>query len=456
MKAPQRIDRKTFLAHLRHSGLVPEPQLARALRALPETSRARPLARALVGRGLLTRFQAERLLAGRTAGFLLGQYRILDQVGRGGMGRVYKAEHRTMRRTVALKVLSPGVLGNDRAVELFLHEVRAVAQLVHPNVVTAYDANEVDGKYFLVLEFVDGPNLNQLVRRQGPLPVGLACDYARQVAGALQAAHGLGMVHRDVKPSNLLVQWRGAPGASSPGLVKVSDFGLARLHDPARADADDSAPPTILTRANTVMGTPDYLSPEQSRDLHATDIRSDLYSLGCTLYFLLTGSVPFPGGTALDKLVRHCTESPAPVGSLRPDAPPGVVAIVERLMAKDPAERFQTPAELAEALAPFAVSGPTPWAPSRAGGEEGPETPADNVPVDSGADLPLAPDSGELAALGDTVPEAGRTIGPPLSRVLTRLDAQARQRRLRSAFLWAFGITGALLGAAAALAMVLK
>src|SRR5262249_40104871 len=158
--------------YLRASGLVAEEELSGLVRSLPEGS-GRAVARALVERGVLTRFQAERLLMGRTAGFLLGQYRVLEQIGKGGMGRGYKAEHRTMKRVVALKVLASTLLETERAVELFLHEVRAVAQLVHPNIVTAFDANAVDGRFYLVLEYVDGPNLDELVRRQGPLSAGL-------------------------------------------------------------------------------------------------------------------------------------------------------------------------------------------------------------------------------------------------------------------------------------------
>src|SRR5262249_46000823 len=189
-----------------------------------------------------------------------------------------------------------------------------------------------------------------------------ACDYVKQAANGLQSAHHLGMLHRDMKPANILVQRHGQEGDDSPGLVKISDFGLARLAQPY----DNHAPRgTILTKENTVMGTPDYLSPEQSRDLHKTDIRSDLYSLGCTFYFLLTGSVPFPGGTQLDKLIRHATEKPKPISSFRSDVPAELAAIVEKLMAKKPEDRYQTPAELAAALQPYAVSGPTPWAPSR-------------------------------------------------------------------------------------------
>ena len=319
MAASQSVDRQTFLSHLRSSGLVPEGTLRSA--SLPDTNRGRLVARALVESGLLTRFQAERLLAGRTAGFLLGQYRILDQIGRGGMGRVFKAEHLTMQRIVALKVLSPGLVDNERAHELFLREVRAAAQLVYPNIVTAYDANQIDGRYFLVMEYVDGLNLDQLVRKQGPLSVGLACDYVRQVAIGLQRAHALGMVHRDIKPANILAQRHGV-SEDSPGLVKISDFGLARLQTPGAATHSPNNAGTILTRDNTVMGTPDYLSPEQSRSLHKTDIRSDLYSLGCTFYFLLTGQVPFPGGNSLEKLIRHSTETCPIRSAARPPRPP--------------------------------------------------------------------------------------------------------------------------------------
>jgi eukaryotic-like serine/threonine-protein kinase len=360
MSALQSPDRKTFLANLRQSKLLTAAQLTGVLRVLPATARGQDVARALVKKELLTRFQAERLLAGRNTGFVLGRYRILDQLGRGGMGRVFKAEHRTMKRLVALKVLAPKLLQSERARTLFLREVQAAAQIVHPNVVAAFDANEEKGHYFLVLEYVDGPNLDQLVREQGPLPVGLACDYIKQTANGLQAAHALGMVHRDIKPSNLLVQRR-TPHEHSPGLLKISDFGLARLNAPPSGAAADHAG-TILTKQNTVMGTPDFLSPEQARDLHRADIRSDLYSLGCTFYYLLTGQVPFPGGTALEKLIRHSAEEPAPLADCRPDVPVAVAAIVRRLLCKAPTERYQTPRELAEALEPYAVGGPTPWA----------------------------------------------------------------------------------------------
>jgi serine/threonine-protein kinase len=395
------VDRQTFLCYLRASGLVAEVDLQAVLEDLPEVNRGRVVARALVERGLLTRFQAERLLIGRTSGFHLGQYRILDQIGRGGMGRVYRAEHRTMGRVVALKVLTPSLIESERAEDLFLREVRAAAQLAHPNIVTAFDANLVAGRFFLVMEYVDGPNLDQLVRKQGPLGVGLACDYIRQVACGLQCAHLLGMVHRDIKPANILVQRKGL-SEGQPGLVKISDFGLARLHTPNESGASQPPMGTILAKDNVVMGTPDYLSPEQSRNLHQVDIRSDLYSLGCTFYFLLTGQVPFPGGNALDKLIRHTTDFPLPVTAFRKEVPQPVLDIVNRLLAKHPDDRFQTPAELATALEPYSVSGVLPWAPPPTAMPLSEEMPVSAALAGSDPEM-QAVASDELAALNNTL-----------------------------------------------------
>jgi serine/threonine protein kinase len=460
MAASRSIDRQTFLAHLRQSGLVNDEKLAQIARDYLDQPRGRLIARDLVEKEVLTRFQAERLLMGRTTGFLLGQYRILEQIGRGGMGRVYRAHHRTMHRLVALKVLSADLLSTDRAVDLFLHEVRAIAQIVHPNIVTAFDANEINGRYYLVLEYVDGPNLDQLVRKQGPLSVGLACDYVRQVANGLQCAHLKGMVHRDIKPANLLVQWHGLNGDDSPGLVKISDFGLARLTQPIGAPTSVAMPRTILTTANTVMGTPDYLSPEQTRSIHKTDIRGDLYSLGCTFYYLLTGSVPFPGGNAMDKLIRHATEVPQGVADFRSDVPAEVLAIVDKLLRKHSEDRYQTPAELAEALQPYAVSGPTPWAPIRPSPSspfvDALATPADFDGEANTTEVNSADPDGDLAAL--SAPLSGGDVPIPVNidghtTRSTRCEEQAR-RSFRLAMSRASVVVaglGALVGAIAAL-----
>jgi serine/threonine protein kinase len=396
MPSQQPIDREKekekFLKRLRRSGLLSLEQLKHVDEAAAGTARAKDLARTLISRGILTRFQAEMVMAGRTDGFVLGQYRILDQVGRGGMGRVFKAEHMTMNRIVALKVLSNSLTRTDRARQLFQREVRAAAKLVHPNIVTAFDANQTDDRIYLVMEYVDGPNLQELVQELGPVPVGHACDFIRQAALGLHYAFEMGMVHRDIKPANLLLQRGGSFGGS---VVKILDFGLARLHEPEppKESGSDSLPAV----EQAVMGTPDFLSPEQAKNLHNVDIRSDVYSLGCTFFYLLTGQVPFPGGTALEKLVRHGSEPAMPVSSLRSDVPPEVSSLVTRLMAKDPENRFQTPMELAVALTPFSVpTSNTFLAPAPAGS---------GGPMPSGGDSPWAHlDSNEGNALIGTMP----------------------------------------------------
>lgn len=346
------VDRETFLYNLRQSGLVSSRECRDVLERVPDTDRGRAVARALVEKGLLTKFQAELLLIGRTAGFFLGQYKIIDQIGQGGMGRVYKAIHQTMNRVVALKVLAPHLMKTTKAQKLFRREVQAAARLIHPNIVTAYDANKIQGRHYLAMEYVSGPNLDQLIRAKGPLKVGAACEIIRQAALGLEYAHEHGMVHRDIKPANLLLQ---RSRSKDSFLVKILDFGLARLQAP------DAAAGTIVTNENLVMGTPDFLSPEQARSLHQVDIRADIYSLGCCFYVLLTGQVPFAGGTTLEKLIRHSSEDPEPVTNFRQDVPEEVLAVLARMMARDPDDRFQTPAEIIPAMAPFAAIASTPW-----------------------------------------------------------------------------------------------
>jgi putative intracellular protease/amidase len=256
------------------------------------------------------------------------------------MGVVYQAEHRLMGRTVALKVLGPELVNHPTAVERFRREVRAAARLAHPNIVAAYDADQAGDLHFLVMEFIAGVNLAALVEAGGPLPVPQACGCAVQAAQGLQHAFEQGMVHRDIKPQNLML--------TPQGQVKILDFGLARLRREGREHGD------ALTRAGVVLGTPDYIAPEQTGDSQSVDIRADVYSLGCTLYFLLTGQVPFPQGSAVDKLLLHARGRPRRLAELRPDLPPGLVAVVERMMAKDPVRRYQTPGEVALILTPFA------------------------------------------------------------------------------------------------------
>jgi serine/threonine-protein kinase len=424
---PTQMDRKTFLANLRRSGLVSAGDIRAVKHALPKTERGRVIARALVEQGLLTKFQAELLLAGRTQGFILGQYRILDQLGQGGMGRVFKAMHQTMNRVVALKVLAPQLVKTEKAQRLFQREVRAAARLIHANIVTAYDANQVGDRHYLVMEYVDGPNLDQLVRDQGPLPVGLACELIRQVANGLQHAFEMGMVHRDIKPANILVQAGQGERRSGPCMAKILDFGLARLQERDQ----EGGPGPIVVRENVVLGTPDFLSPEQARNLNQVDIRSDLYSLGCTLYFLLTAQVPFPGGTTLEKLIRHSTEEPKPVEQVRTDLPPVLAEIVRRLMAKNIVERFQTPAEAAAALAPLAVQSAAVWDGSAA--TRPPDALATLTPSDIFSEVDAAPapaSSHSGSALAGTVgPEAYATPISAGGMSSLRLGGGAAPRR---------------------------
>jgi serine/threonine-protein kinase len=285
------------------------------------------------------------------------RYRVLGELGVGGMGVVYKAEHRIMGRVVALKVMAPQLTAKAGSAERFRKEVRAAARLAHPNIVTAHDADEAGGLHFLVMEYVDGVSLDRLVARRGPLPVAAACALARQAALGLGHAHALGMVHRDIKPQNLMV--------TRKGHLKVMDFGLARFVREG-VEADGAGPPgrlpfgagkpvaDPLTNPNLLMGTPDYLSPEQARNSTAVDHRADLYSLGCTLYFLLTGKAPFAAAESLiDKLLAHTEEPPPAVRAARPDVPEGLAAVARRLLAKDPDARPGSAAEVAAALAPY-------------------------------------------------------------------------------------------------------
>lgn len=284
--------------------------------------------------------------AGAMAAEPLGElrdYRLLEELGAGGMGTVYKALHARLKRIVALKVLSADRVRDRRAVARFEREMEAVGKLEHPNIVRALDAGEHEGTHYLVMEYVDGLDLSQLAKRRGPLPIADACELVRQAALGLEGAHERGLVHRDIKPSNLML--------TPAGQVKVLDLGLALL-------AADQPGGDELTGASQMMGTADYCAPEQAGDSHAVDIRADLYSLGCALYKLLAGRVPFSGepyNTTMKKVMAHINEPAPSVREFRHDAPDALVKVLDRALAKEPAERFATPGEFASAVAPFAV-----------------------------------------------------------------------------------------------------
>lgn len=309
-------------------------------------STSRELARRLVDLGRMTRFQADYLLRGRGADLVLGPYLLLDRLGEGSSGRVYKAKERAKGELVALKVLREDVLGelDEAGLSRFRQEVEVAGRLEHPNVVRSRGAGSAGGIHFLAMEYLTGSDLGRLVTANGPLPAGLACEYVRQAALGLQHLADRGLVHRDVKPPNLF--------ATDDGVVKLLDVGLARLQP-----LDAGRPGTSLTRTGDFLGTPDYMAPEQAVDPHAADIRADLYGLGCTWFFLLTGRPPFVGGTFVQKIDRHRAEDPPPIAKFRPDVGPEAAAVLHRLLAKNPAERFASPAELANALAELQARG---------------------------------------------------------------------------------------------------
>ncbi len=334
-------------------------ELARDLQArFPEP---RALAGELVRRGWLTPYQVNQVFRGKGAELLLGSYVLLERLGEGGMGQVFKARNWKLGQIVAVKMIRKERLATADALRRFQREIRAAAQLDHPHIVRAIDADEVGGVHLFVMEYVEGIDLARLVKQHGLPPMALACQYIRQAALGLQHAYEREMVHRDIKPHNLLLvsgrvvsgEWsKDQPPLSTQHSaltthhVKILDMGLARFTTPE--DEGDSS--STLTQEGTVIGTPDYMAPEQARESHGVDIRADLYSLGCTLYFLLTGRVPFPGGTMTEKLLRHQLDQPTPIEQLRPETPDAVTAVAYRLMAKKPDDRFQTPAELAEHL----------------------------------------------------------------------------------------------------------
>jgi serine/threonine protein kinase/WD40 repeat protein len=273
------------------------------------------------------------------------RYEIVHLVGKGGMGDVYQARHRMMERTVAIKIINRELMRKPEAVDRFHREVKTAASLSHPNIVTAHDAEQAGDVHFLVMEFVDGVDLARMVREHGPLPIAKACDYIQQAARGLQYAHDRGMVHRDIKPHNLMV--------TPDGMLKILDFGLATLSPDAIVSVDATSTTSALTAAGSIMGTPDFIAPEQAVDAHQADIRSDIYSLGATLYYLLSGRAPFAEESVMHKLKSHAEVEPKPIEHVQVDVPAELAEVLRRMMAKNPAERFQTPEEVANVLAPL-------------------------------------------------------------------------------------------------------
>jgi serine/threonine protein kinase len=368
------------------SGLVSQDELDEAIELLRASGRkhGKPisderLAKKLVSLGRLNKWQAEQLRAGRKK-FELGPYHIIDSLGRGGMGHVYKAEHSIMGRVVAVKVLPPEK-STPESIESFTREIRTQAQLDHENLVRAYDAGQDLKVHFLVTEYVPGQDLRKLIRRQGRLSMKSAASIVSQAAKGLGYAHSRGLIHRDVKPGNLLV--------TPDGHTKVSDLGLSGYFNESEQ---------LDSRGGKVVGTADYLAPEQITDPDRPVPVSDIYSLGCTLYYAVTGKVPFPGGTARDKARAHCQLLPIDPRRLNSELSDEFVEVIADMMAKVPSERIQTATDVIARLAPW-VDGNPPMLSNELQAAR-----AAAVTVDSSPPRRLPPTSGGAPPISDTEP----------------------------------------------------
>ena len=398
------------------------------------------LADQIVKMGWITQFQAKKLVSGQGEELKLGNYVLIDEIGEGGMGKVYKGRQTRLNRLVALKVVRPSLLVNDTSLKRFQREAKAAAQLAHPNIVRLFDADQVGDRHFLAMEYVEGKDLSKLVHEGGPLPVTMACSFIRQAATGLQHAHDQGLIHRDIKPSNLLVTCQGKSSKpESVGVIKILDMGLARL---AHDDSDTSD----LTRDGAVIGTPDFMAPEQAKNSSLADARSDLYSLGCTLYYLLSGQSPFPKGTTLEKLLQHQMDPPIQIQLKRQDVPNEVAAILHRLLSKKPYDRYESGTELANALAGWSVFDPKNERLLAPGVKQEP-SPAE-------ADLPATAHIINPFEFDDSVPETApepppsHPTEPPFLTQVTPLPAPPKELeenppeppRRRRRIWWAVGI----------------
>jgi len=316
---------------------------------------ARSLAKLLIQRDWLTIYQANEILAGNADELVYGPYHVLDVLGKGGLSLVFRAKHFEYDWTVALKVLRPEALSDDYGRHQFLKEMEAMEAMDHPNIVQFCDVDQVGDTFYFAMEYVAGVDLGKHVSLSGPLPATEACEYIRQTALGLQHAHERNLVHRDIKPVNLLLTHVPVIDAGKPQtrkakkpLIKLLDWGLADWRLPKGQFA---VPLTAaMPGMKGINGTIDYLSPEQARDASTVDIRGDIYSLGCTFYFLLMGQPPFPEGNLAKKLMLHQSAQPKPIRDIRADVPDDALSILDRMLAKKPEDRFQTPAAVALAL----------------------------------------------------------------------------------------------------------
>ncbi|MGE3407572.1 MAG: protein kinase [Pirellulales bacterium] len=323
----------SVVKQLTDSGIVAPGKLENFVPPKASPKDGEELLRELYKQNLLTKFQAQQVAAGKGRALILGNYLVLDKIGAGGMGQVFKAEHRRMERIVAIKMLPSAMTKDAAAVARFHREAKAAAKLTHSNIVVAYDADEANGVHFLVMEYVEGQDLSALVKRNGPFSVPKAVNYILQAARGLEFAHGEGVVHRDIKPANLLLDKKGT--------VKILDMGLARIES-----AGNAATEAELTGSGAVMGTIDYMAPEQALNTKTADARADIYSLGCSLFYLLTGKATFDGDTLTAKLLAHQNHPIPALRAIRPEVPEEVEAIFRKMLAKKIEDRYQSISEV--------------------------------------------------------------------------------------------------------------
>lgn len=322
--------------------LLPAAQVDELRPQLDSFASGHALAKELIRRNWLSPYQVNQILQGKGDSLIVGPNRLLERVGEGSMGQVFKAWNTRLGRTVAVKMIHKEHVANQQAMDRFQREMQTVGQLHHPNVLLVRDAGEAGGQPYLVMDLLDGMNLSKRVKKDGPLAVAEAVKLAHQAALGLQHAYERGIVHRDIKPGNLML----TTAADGTPLVKIFDFGLSRLDG-------DTYNAARLTHAGKLIGTVDFIAPEQAEDAHTVDTRADIYSLGCTLYFLLTARTPFSGSSVVEKIAARMIQTPPSVRALRPEVPAGLDAVLQRMMARQPEQRYAIPLDAAQALAPF-------------------------------------------------------------------------------------------------------